>query len=71
MKRTTLTLSLLLLALAMYAQSETDMEVGVVEHLDEFIPMDAMLVNEKGDTVIIGDLIDKPTILNLGRKPKS
>jgi protein SCO1/2 len=46
------------------AQSDTDIEIGVVEKLDQFIPMDAMLLNEAGDTVIIGDLIDKPTILN-------
>jgi protein SCO1/2 len=46
------------------AQSDAEVEVGVVEKLNEYIPMDAMLVDENGDTVIIGDLIDKPTILN-------
>lgn len=40
--------------------------VGVDEHLGEFIPLDAHLVNSDGDTVRIGDLIeeDKPVILN-------
>jgi protein SCO1/2 len=37
----------------------------VVERLNQYIPMDVRLVDENGDTVIIGDLIDKPTILNL------
>lgn len=46
------------------AQQDTKLEIGVIEKLDNYIPMDAMLVDEHGDTVIIGDLIDKPTILN-------
>jgi protein SCO1/2 len=46
------------------AQSDTDVEIGVVEKLNQYIPLDALLVNENGDTVVIGDLIDKPTILN-------
>jgi protein SCO1/2 len=59
-------LSILLLALfqGAPAQSDTDVEVGIIEKLDQYIPMDAMLVDEHGDTVVIGDLIDKPTILN-------
>ena len=40
------------------------MEVGVIEKLNQYIPMDARLIDENGDTVVIGDLIDKPTILN-------
>ena len=50
--------------LNLHAQSDADVEVGIVEKLNQTIPMDAMLVDEHGDTVIIGDLIDKPTILN-------
>ena len=64
MKRPKLILAVLALPFLLFSQAETDVEVGVIEHLDEFIPMDAMLVDEHGDTVIIGDLIDKPTILN-------
>jgi protein SCO1/2 len=57
--------SLFLLAfLTIHGQSDADVEIGVIEKLDTYIPMDAMLVDEHGDTVIIGDLIDKPTILN-------
>ena len=50
--------------MTLYAQSDPDVEIGVIEKLNNYIPMDAMLVDEHGDTVIIGDLIDKPTILN-------
>jgi protein SCO1/2 len=64
MKRTFSTLFLLLLFLIAFAQTDSDVEIGVVERLDQYIPLDAMLVDENGDTVIIGDLIDKPTILN-------
>jgi protein SCO1/2 len=53
-----------MISFATLAQSDAEVEVGVVEKLNEYIPMDAMLVDENGDTVIIGDLIDKPTILN-------
>ncbi len=58
------TLFLLLIFFTSWAQSDPDLEIGIIEKLDQYIPMDAMLVDEHGDTVIIGDLIDKPTILN-------
>ena len=64
MKHTGITLLLFLALIPLYAQTDADLEIGVIEKLDQYIPMDAMLVNEHGDTVIIGDLIDKPTILN-------
>lgn len=67
MKRMKKTLVCLLLLLIFYiapSQSDPDLEIGIIEKLDQYIPMDAMLVDENGDTVIIGDLIDKPTILN-------
>lgn len=64
MKRTLFVLSVAMISFTALAQSDAEVEVGVVEKLNEYIPMDAMLVDENGDTVIIGDLIDKPTILN-------
>jgi len=64
MKFSVITLFVLLANLTIYAQSDTDVEIGVIEKLDTYIPMDAEIVNEHGDTVIIGDLINKPTILN-------
>ena len=41
-----------------------DVEIGVVEHLDEYLPEDILLINENGETVLLADIIDKPTILN-------
>lgn len=64
MKRTLLTSLLIITLFTLFAQTDADIEIGVIEKLDQYIPMDAMLVDEHGDTVIIGDLIDKPTILN-------
>lgn len=42
----------------------TDPEIGIVEHLDEFIPQDIYLVGEDSQKVVLTDLIDKPTVLN-------
>ncbi len=64
MKFSVLTSLFLLAFFTIHAQTDADVEIGVIEKLDTYIPMDAMLVDEHGDTVIIGDLIDKPTILN-------
>ena len=41
-----------------------DVEIGVVEHLDEFLPDSILLINEQGEKVWLADVIDKPTILN-------
>lgn len=64
MKFSVLTSLFFLAFITLHAQSDADVEIGVIEKLDNYIPMDAMLIDEHGDTVIIGDLIDKPTILN-------
>jgi protein SCO1/2 len=42
-----------------------DTEVGIVEHLDEYVPLDITLINEQEETTTLGALIDKPTIINL------
>ena len=47
-----------------FSQADSDLEVGIEEKLDQNLPMDAMLVNEDGDTVTLGDVLDKPTILS-------
>jgi len=41
-----------------------DVEIGVVEHLDEFLPEGISLINEDGQQVWLKDVIDKPTIIN-------
>jgi protein SCO1/2 len=38
---------------------------GIDEQLGGYVPMDLVLVNEDGDSVKIGDLIDRPTIVSL------
>lgn len=62
--RPLLSVILIFTLLPLTGQADSDTEVGVIEKLDEYIPMDVRLVNEEGKEVIIGDLIDKPTILN-------
>lgn len=46
------------------AATDDDVEIGVVEHLDEYLPDSILLVNEAGEQVWLSDLINKPTILN-------
>lgn len=46
------------------AASDDDIEIGVVEHLDEYLPDSISLINEKGEQVWLADIIDKPTIIN-------
>ena len=41
-----------------------DPEIGIVEHLDEFLPTDIYLIDENSQRVLLTDLIDKPTIIN-------
>jgi protein SCO1/2 len=41
-----------------------DVEIGVVEHLDEFLPDSISLINENGQQVWLADVIDKPTVIN-------
>jgi len=41
-----------------------DPEIGIVEHLDEFLPTDIYLIDENNQKVVLTDLIDKPTIIN-------
>jgi protein SCO1 len=41
-----------------------DPEIGIVEHLDSFIPTDIYLIDESNQRVKLTDLIDKPTIIN-------
>ncbi len=46
-------------------QAEKTDQIGVNEHLDEYLPSDIELVNVNGDTVLLSSIIkDKPTVLN-------
>jgi protein SCO1/2 len=46
------------------AANDEDVEIGVVEHLDEYLPDGISLINEDGQQVWLKDVIDKPTIIN-------
>ena len=41
-----------------------DTEIGIIEHLDEFIPDNIYLIGEDSQKVVLTDLINKPTVLN-------
>jgi protein SCO1/2 len=45
--------------------SAPPVEIGFLEKQGQYVALDTRLINEKGDTVVLRDIIDKPTILNL------
>jgi len=70
-KYITLNFFLGLVTLFSYAQAvinpaakDGDVEIGVVEHLDEYLPDSISLINEQGEQVWLSDIIDKPTVIN-------
>ena len=46
------------------AATDDDVEIGIVEHLDTYLPDSISLINEEGKQVWLADLINKPTVLN-------
>lgn len=64
MKKLLSTLLFICLFLApSYSQVFNEQEIGIVEHLNDTIPMDLVFFNEKNEQVRLGDLIDGPTVL--------
>lgn len=51
-------------ALARETGDTEKVPIGVNEHLGETIPLNYTFVDEKGDTLSLAELVDKPTILN-------
>lgn len=47
-----------------YEDQRKEPEIGIVEHLDTYLPKDIYLIDENNQKVILTDLIDKPTIIN-------
>jgi len=49
-----------------YAQLpiQREVEIGIIEKLGQTIPLDLKFFNEKNDTVTLGSMINKPTILS-------
>ena len=66
MKRIIFSIALLLTAAGIFAQGpgNEELEVGVVEHLNDTVPLDAYLFDINGDTVYLRELYDKPTLIN-------
>ena len=58
-------LAVLLCAAALPAGAqESETAVDFDEHLGDVVPADITLRDENGDPVVLGELVDKPTILN-------
>jgi protein SCO1/2 len=67
MKKITVLGLLFVLSVSIYAQLpkiSPEVEIGIVEKLGQTIPLDLKFMNEKNDTVTIGSIIKKPTILS-------
>jgi protein SCO1 len=66
MKRITILSLFFLFVTALHGQTPVspEVEIGIVEKLGQTIPMDLKFCNEKNDTVTIGSLIKRPTILS-------
>lgn len=47
-----------------YEDQRAEPEIGIVEHLDTFLPKDIYLIDENNQKVVLTDLIDKPTVIN-------
>ncbi len=46
------------------AEKAKDLEVGITEHLDTYIPSDIMLTDHNGKLVNLKQLINKPTVIS-------
>jgi protein SCO1 len=63
-----LSLCVCLISINSYSQTplfNQQMQVGFDEKQGQYVDLSVKLVNEAGDTVLLKDVIDKPTILNL------
>lgn len=45
--------------------TQQGVEIGIEEHLGDYVPLDLQFVDEEGDTVVLGELMELPTVLNL------
>ena len=66
MKRLLILTLFIVLVFNSYAQLpiNREVEIGIVEKLGDTIPLDLKFFNEKNDTVTLGSMINKPTILS-------
>ena len=54
---------LLLTSTSLHAQNGKDLEVGITEHLDQYVPDDIVLTDHTGKQVNLKQIINKPTVL--------
>jgi protein SCO1/2 len=40
-------------------------EIGIIEHLGEYAPLDLNFRDENGDTVLLSNIVDRPTVVSL------
>lgn len=62
----TISLSLFLILMVNHssAQKAEEMEVGITEHLDEYLPLDIILTDHTGTQINLKQLITKPTVIS-------
>ena len=46
-----------------FAEKVKNLEVGITEHLDEYVPSDILLTDHNGNAVNLKQIINKPTVL--------
>ncbi|MCG8578396.1 MAG: SCO family protein [Bacteroidales bacterium] len=57
--------SIILGFLAISFADSQNQKIGIVEHLDEYLPEDIRVINIQGDTILLSSIIkNKPTVLN-------
>jgi protein SCO1/2 len=56
--------NVLIFSLSAQLPIQREVEIGIVEKLGETVPLDLKFFNEKNDTVTLGSMITKPTILS-------
>lgn len=59
-------LATIIIAPFIFAQdyNPSEPEVGIVEHLDEIVPLELSFFTENNEEVMLKDLVDKPVLLN-------
>lgn len=69
MKRIALIIIGLAISISTFCQhpvikADKNVEIGIVEHLDSFVPLDLQFSNEKNELITLGSLINKPTVFS-------
>ena len=55
----------ILIATEVFSDQNTNVEIGIDEKLDNYLPDDIKITNTEGKEVNLREIIDKPTVLNL------